>query len=140
DVCHPEEKLDRVRVLIVDENCDFIEGVSAWFGGHPSISIVGSAHTVVEAILELARLRPDLVLVDARTRPAGGFDATRRFRELHPGIVIVMTSIHGSAAVRRAVAEAGADHFLEKSQVAEGLAEIVRGMLGKDQAQKKTSG
>ena len=129
----------QIRVLIVDESRDFIDGVSAWLRGEPSVSVVGSARSFDVALIEMADLRPDLVLLDAATRPFGGFAVARRIRELHPGVVVVVTSVYGSTAARKAALAAGADHFIEKSQVHEGLMSIVRGMHPRDE-EKKSSG
>ena len=130
--------MDQVRVLIVDESRDFIDGVSAWLRGEPSVCVVGSAHTFDVALLEMTRLKPDLVLLDAATRPFGGFAVARRIRDLFPNVVVVVTSVYASTAARKAALAAGADHFLEKSRAAEGFMEIARGLLRRDKEQKKS--
>jgi len=121
----------RIRVLLVDESNDFVDGLSAWLTGQEGMGIVWMAHRRDEAIAAADRLAPDLIVLDARTPPSGGFDAARRLRERHPAAVIVITSIHVSAAARWAAVEAGADYFMEKSAVATDIDDIVRRIRGR---------
>jgi DNA-binding NarL/FixJ family response regulator len=120
----------RVRVLLVDDSRLFVEGLMAWFDGDPFIRIVGAAPTGMDALDMAERLRPDLVLVDVRMHPMGGFEVLRHLKADPAAPPVVLTTFVGDDTVRRAAAEAGADRFFDKSEVVEGLSALARRMLG----------
>ncbi|MCI0657698.1 MAG: response regulator [Acidobacteria bacterium] len=121
--------MSRIRVLLVDESETLVSGLQAWFDGDPLIEVVGAASAVPEALEQVKSLHPDLVLLDAHTPPAGGFDAARRIKQVLPAPLVVLASFHSNEAARQAAAQAGADRFLPKSEVLEGLSTIARELL-----------
>ena len=126
--------MNRIRVLVVDESRDFMEGLQAWFKGDPHIEVVGAVSTDREALAEIEREHPDLVLLDVRLHPMGGFEATRRIRALHPAPAVVLTSFLSSEAARQAAVAAGADRFLANPEVVKGLTALAREMLRRRRA------
>jgi CheY-like chemotaxis protein len=122
--------VSRIRVLLVDDNRDFLDGLVAWFEGDAQVAIVGAAETGMEGLDLVDRLRPDLVLLDIRMAPMGGFEAARCIKADPAAPVVVLTSFLGNEEMRRAAAAAGADRFLAKSDVVEGLAALAREMTG----------
>ena len=75
-----------------------------------------------------AKLRPHLVLLDVRMHPMGGFETLRQLKADPAAPVVVLTTFLGNKPERRAAVHAGADRFVEKSQLVEGLAAIARQM------------
>src|SRR3989304_3559525 len=66
-----------LRVLIVDDHEVVREGLRSLLNRREGITIVGDAGSVAAAIEEAARLRPDVVIMDARL-PAGSRGGARR--------------------------------------------------------------
>lgn len=63
----------RIRVLVVDDHRIFAQGVAAELAGDASgLEVVGLAHDVDEAIRELRRLGPDVVLLDVHLPGGSG--------------------------------------------------------------------
>ncbi len=56
----------------------------------------------------------------------GGLEATRRIKEQHPEIGVVILTIHGSAEVREQSVRAGTDAFVEKEAPTENLMAAIR--------------
>ena len=90
------------------------------------IEVVGESADGREALAVLPRLRPDVVLTDARMPGMGGVDLVRACREHHPGLpVVVLTTFDDEALVRDAMAS-GAAGFLLKDSSPESLADAIR--------------
>jgi DNA-binding NarL/FixJ family response regulator len=119
----------RIRVLLVDDNDDFLDGLSAWLAHDPRLDIVGRAHSGPDAILAVPRLRPDLVLMDVSMPDMNGFEATRQIKSNPNAPLVVLIAFHDSRAARLEAWAAGADGFVAKAETTERLMPVVRDLL-----------
>ncbi len=76
----------------------------------PGFEPVGDAESGEEALAEVERLRPELVLLDVRMPGIGGIEAARRIAEAHPETVVVLISIEDSESSRRTRTRAARRH------------------------------
>lgn len=109
----PPQRRD-VRVLLADDQRTVRESLATLLGLLGGIELVASAADGEEA-LELAAIhRPEVVLMDLRMPRLDGIEATRRLRERHPNIrVIVLTTYADDESVLGAL-RAGARGYLTK--------------------------
>ncbi|CAN5210449.1 response regulator transcription factor [soil metagenome] len=116
----------RIRLLVVDDHPLFRRGVRSVIDNETDMQVVAEAGDGREAIAMFIEHRPEVVLMDLRMPGMGGVDAIRAIRELDAQArVLVLTTYHGDAEVRRAF-DAGAKGYLLKSSVADVLAGAVR--------------
>lgn len=121
--------MSRIRVLLVDDNDDFLEGVAAWLAGEPEFEVIGTAHSGREAIEQVERLGPEVVLMDVTMPDMNGFEAARSIKS-HPGAPrVILTTFHVSEAARHEAWAAGADGFLAKADVTQRFMKVVEEML-----------
>jgi DNA-binding NarL/FixJ family response regulator len=115
----------RIRVMVVDDQALFREALVALLAVQAGIEVVGEAANGQEAVEAVARLRPDVVLMDLRMPVLDGVGATRRLRVDHPGVrVLALTTFDGDAEVFPAL-RAGAVGYLLKDATTERLVEAV---------------
>ncbi|MCU0231525.1 MAG: response regulator transcription factor [Acidobacteria bacterium] len=120
----------RVRLLLVDDNEEFLRAESAWIGAQPGYEIVATARSG-EAALELAdRLRPDVVLMDLAMPGIGGFEAIRELKQRVAPPAVVAVSLHDSQAVRAEASTAGADGFVPKARLSTLMLPVLRDVQG----------
>ena len=82
--------MTRIRVLLVDDQSLFREGLRAVLSTDAAIEVVGEAGNGEEALAACGALRPDVVLMDVRMPVLDGVSATRRIQVQHPRTRVVM--------------------------------------------------
>jgi DNA-binding NarL/FixJ family response regulator len=103
-----------IRVLIADDQRVVREGLALVLGLLPDVDVVGTASDGAEAVALAGDLHPDIVLMDLRMPRCDGVEATRRLRDLEPGIkVVVLTTYSDDGSVLDAL-RAGARGYLTK--------------------------
>jgi DNA-binding NarL/FixJ family response regulator len=115
-----------IRVLLVDDQTLFREGLSTLLLAQPDIDVVGEATNGEEALRLAASLRPQVVLMDLRMPVLDGIEATRRLRTAQPDCrVIVLTTFDDDADVFEGL-RAGAVGYLLKDVSIEQVLEAIR--------------
>ena len=106
-----------IRVLLVDDQALFREGISTLLSVQPDIEVVGEAGDGEEAVQLAAKLRPTVVLMDLQMPRLDGVEATRRLRDTLPDCrVIVLTTFEDDEHVFEGL-RAGAVGYLLKGHV-----------------------
>ena len=116
-----------LTVVIADDQALVRAGFRMILDTETDIEVVGEASTGEEAIAEIQRLRPDIVLMDVRMPEMDGIEATRRL--LSNGAtetkVVMLTTFDMDEYVYEAL-RAGASGFLLKDVPPEQLVEGIR--------------
>jgi DNA-binding NarL/FixJ family response regulator len=115
-----------IRVLLVDDQPLFREGVHTLLSLQPDLEVVGEAGDGEEAVRLAARLRPDVILMDLQMPVLDGVEATRRLRLTQPDCrVIVLTTFDDDEYVFEGL-RAGAIGYLLKDTPSSRLLEAIR--------------
>jgi len=84
----------------------------------------------IEALEVVQRETPDLVMLDIWMPRMEGLEALQRLREIHPGLVVVMMSGHGTIETAVKSTKMGAYDFIEKPLSLEKVIVTVNNALG----------
>lgn len=117
-----------ITVFIADDQAMVRQGFGALLAAQPDISVVGDAANGRIAVAEVARLRPDVVLMDVRMPELNGLEAARRIlaaRADPPVRVLMLTTFDIDDYVYEALSM-GASGFMLKDAPAEELVRAVR--------------
>jgi DNA-binding NarL/FixJ family response regulator len=117
-----------ITVVVVDDQAMVRQGLGALLGAQPDITVVGEAADGVEAVREVARLRPDVVLMDVRMPNLNGLDAAATILATpspHRPKVLMLTTFDIDDYVYEAL-RIGASGFLLKDAPSDELARAVR--------------
>jgi DNA-binding NarL/FixJ family response regulator len=115
-----------IRVLLVDDQSLFREGLRTLLSVQPGFEVVGEAADGEEALQLAAALKPDVVLMDVRMPVLDGVAATRRLHTSQPDCrVIVLTTFDDDEYVFEGL-RAGAAGYLLKDAPSEKLFEAIR--------------
>ncbi len=119
--------MEAIRVLVVDDNLQFRNGLRALLFSASDMELVGEAATGAEAIRLAERLQPDVILMDISMPGLHGIEATRRILAVSPHIgVLMLTMLEDDDSVFEAM-QAGARGYLLKGAL---RAEILRAIRG----------
>jgi DNA-binding NarL/FixJ family response regulator len=116
----------RIRVLVVDDNGLFRDGLVGLLGRLPDIEVVGAAGSGEEAVRRAPILRPDVVLMDIAMPGSGGVAAARQILEAVPGVAVCMLTVSEQEQDLFAAVRAGARGYLAKSVELDVLATAIR--------------
>lgn len=120
---------EKVRVLVVDDDPDFVEAAKVSLAADRRIEVVGGATSGEDAVKQAAALQPEVVAMDVVMPDLDGLEATRLIRKNQPECRVILVS--GSIFVDRgdegdeAARAAGASAYVVKSRVMLDLAEVV---------------
>ncbi len=115
-----------IRILLVDDQALFREGLNTLLSVQPDFEVVGEASNGEEALRLAAQLQPHVVLMDLRMPVLDGVTATRRLRTLLPDCrVIVLTTFDDDEFVFDGL-RAGAVGYLLKDVSSDKLFEALR--------------
>lgn len=114
-----------IRVLVVDDHAIVRQGLSRLFATCDDVELIGLAENGNEALHLVARLRPDVVVMDISMPLLDGVGATRLIADHDPDARIVVLT--GSMDERIAQAmEAGACGYLLKDAGIDEVLDVVR--------------
>ncbi|MEJ2749787.1 MAG: response regulator transcription factor [Anaerolineae bacterium] len=115
-----------IRVLLVDDQALFREGLNTLLSIHSDIEIVGEAENGETALQVAAETNPDVVLMDLRMPVLDGVAATRRLAQTQPDSrVIVLTTFDDDEHIFDGL-RAGAVGYLLKDVSSDKLVEAIR--------------
>lgn len=118
--------MNPIRILLVDDQALFREGLRLVLSAQPDFKIIGEAADGIEALALTNDSQPHVILMDLRMPRLDGVEATRRVRAAHPGVkVIVLTTFDDDEDVFEAL-RAGAVGYLLKDASPEKLGDAIR--------------
>jgi len=117
-------KMEKTRVLIVDDNEVVREGLRSIFEPQADIEVVGQAVDGLDAVAKAEKLEPDVILMDAQMPGIDGTEATRRIKQILPDVKVLFLTVYGEY-VGSALA-AGASWYLTKDCRRQDLLEAIR--------------
>jgi len=103
-----------IRLLIIDDHEMVREGLKAMLLAEQDFDIVGDAANAEQALELIARLRPDIVLLDVRLPGVSGIEVCRIVTEQYPETaVIILTTFTDEKLIAQCI-QAGARGFIVK--------------------------
>ena len=115
-----------IRVLLVDDQTLFREGLNTLLSAQPDIEVIGEATNGEEALRLAVSLRPQVALMDVRMPVLDGVEATRRLRATQPDCHIIMLTTFDDDEFVFEGLRAGAVGYLLKDASTEHLLEAIR--------------
>lgn len=115
-----------IRLLLVDDQSLICHGLKAILELEPDLKVIGMANNGKEAIEQVAKLQPDLVLMDIRMPVMDGRAATREICKRFPEIKIIVLSTFDDDEYITDAMLAGAKGYLLKDMPSEELIQAIR--------------
>ena len=121
-----------IKVLIADDQPLVRMGFSMVLSAQDGISVVGEAGDGKEAIDQVAKLNPDIVLMDVRMPNMNGIDATEKIVKNFPNTKVLMLTTFDIEEYAFAALRVGASGFLSKDALPEQLIDSIKAVAAGD--------
>jgi len=119
-----------IRVVCADDHEIVRYGLCLLLGDQEGVEIVGQAGNAVETLALLAKLRPEVLLLDLFIPGAQGSSVIEEVARQHPEVRVVVMSGHATESRVREALQAGASAFVRKDDDADELVRAIRAAAG----------
>ena len=103
-----------IRVALIDDHALVRDGIRALLAVMPQLEVVGEAGSGAEALELLARVQPDIVLMDIGLKDINGLELTKRLRTEYPAIKVMILSMYDNQEYVSTSLEVGACGYVLK--------------------------
>lgn len=123
--------MNKIRVLIVEDQPVVREGVAAILACQSDIEVVGQAKDGIEAVEMVEQVTPDVVLLDLVMPRQGGLETIPIIKQLRPEThILILTSFAENDQVYQAI-KLGAEGYMLKdatyTQLFQGIRDVAAG-------------
>jgi len=117
------------KVLLVDDHPFMRAGLGQLIERQPDLVVAGEAGNPAEALRELAKAHPDLVLTDITMPGRSGLEFIKDLHAQDPKLLILVVSMHDEAIYAERALRAGARGYIMKEAGGENLLAAIRQVL-----------
>ncbi len=114
------------KVLVVDDHAIVRTGLAALINGENDLEICGDAENERDAHEAVARLLPDVAVVDWSLKNTEAADMITAMRQNHPNLPVLVLSIHDEVHYADRALRAGASGYVMKREAADKIVEAIR--------------
>jgi two-component system response regulator NreC len=114
-----------ISVLVADDHQLVIDALRATFARHTAIRIVGDTQSGAAVPALVAKLRPDVLLLDLTMPDVDGLDVLRRLANDGPSVPVVILSMHTTASYAARAVKLGALGYVGKNAPSEELVRAI---------------
>jgi DNA-binding NarL/FixJ family response regulator len=106
--------MDTIKLVIADDHALFREGVRALLSAHSHLEVVGEASDGSEAIEQVKKFRPHILLLDIAMPGLGGLETTLEIKKLAPEVKILILTQYANKEYLFRFLKAGVSGYLLK--------------------------
>ena len=115
-----------ITVLVADGHAEIREAVCEYLNRIQGVQVVGEAFNGFEVIAEVARLKPDIVLLDVGLPELNGIETARIVKRRFSSTKVYLATLFDEALYEMEAHRVAAEGVISKSQLKRGLASLLR--------------
>jgi DNA-binding NarL/FixJ family response regulator len=119
----------KARILVADDHPLFREGLVQLIERERDLCCCGETDGVVATEAAVARLKPDLLVLDLRLKDGDGLALIKSLKDCFPDLLILVVSEHDETFYAERVLRAGAKGYLMKAEAAHEVLNAIRTTL-----------
>ena len=120
---------EKVRIVIAEDHTILREGLRSLLSSSPNFEIIGEAGDGREAIRQVKKFKPELILTDLSMPRMNGMEAIKEIKRESPATKILVLTVHRAEEYILATFRAGADGYLLKDSTHSELLMAVKKVL-----------
>lgn len=119
----------KTRVLLADDHAVLRAGLRMLIEAEPDMTVVGEAGDGLEALAQVEKLAPDVLLLDLSMPRLGGLAALGRLRRTAPQTRILVLTMHEDEEYLHAALQSGAAGYVLKRAADTELLAAIRAVM-----------
>lgn len=120
---------EKGKIVIAEDHTILREGLRALLSSQEDLEVVGEAGDGREAIRQVEKLTPDLILMDLSMPKMNGIEAIREIRRRVPETRILALTVHKAEEFILEVLQSGADGYIPKDASSNELMMAIKSIL-----------
>jgi DNA-binding NarL/FixJ family response regulator len=118
--------MKKISVLLADDHMIVRQGLRSLLSLEPDIEVLGEAENGRQAVQLVARLKPDVVVMDIAMPQLNGLEATRQIIKEETSTKVIILSSYSDDELIQQLTEAGITGYLIKQTAANDLINAIR--------------
>src|SRR3954471_14583296 len=124
-----KSKKSKSSLVIVDDHPMMRQGLAQLINNEPDLMVSCEAENAQQAIAAIAAAKPDLVLADITLPDKDGLELIKDIQALHPGLAMLVVSMHDESLYAARVLRAGGRGYMMKQEGGKKLMQAIRQVL-----------
>ena len=104
-------------------------GIAQLINRQPDLTVCGEEEDASKALTAIEQLKPDLVIADISLKDSSGLELMRNIKAQHPGLPVLVVSVHDESMYAESAFRAGALGYLMKQEALERVTTAIRRVL-----------
>lgn len=122
--------MKKIRVFIVDDHPIVRQGLIQLINQEDDMICVGEAGDAAEALKGIAKIKPDLAIVDISLQGASGIELTKGLVAHHPKTLVLILSMYDESLHVERSLKVGAKGYLMKQEATDHVVTAIRKVVG----------
>jgi len=116
----------KTTVLLVEDHEIMRQGLMHLINQEPDMTVCGEADSIAEARQAVKAQCPDVAVVDISLKDGNGTELIKDLQVRHPGVKVLVLSMHDESVYAERVLRAGAKGYVAKSEASSKVVEGIR--------------
>jgi len=123
-----DKELDTLKVYVVDDSALLRQRLVGLLAELDRVEVIGEAEDRDQAIIEVTKLKPHVVILDIQLREGNGIEVLTQIKQVQPSPTVIMLTNYPYPQFREKSMAAGADYFFYKATEFAKVKEVVRSL------------
>lgn len=119
----------KTKVFLVDDHPLVREWLGTLINQQADLQICGEACDAAEALKLIGTRQPDVAIVDISLEKGSGIELIKDLKASHPGVMVVVLSMHDEALYAERALRAGARGYVMKREATKNVLQAIRCVL-----------
>lgn len=119
-----------IRLMLVDDHAVLRDGLRNIISVEEDIEVVGEAVSGDDALIQVEKCKPDMILMDINMPLKNGVEVTGILKRKHPHIKVLVLTMHSHEEYFMSAIREGADGYLLKDAPSDQVVDAIRTVAG----------
>ncbi len=124
-----ESRKPKRKVFLVDDHPLVREWLTNLINQQADLVVCGEAESAPQAMAAMAAAKPDVAVVDLSLKDSSGIELIKDLKQFHPGIAVLVLSMHDESLYAERALRAGARGYIMKRETTKKVVTAIRQVL-----------